>query len=173
MKAGKIVAWVLGIGLVLWVLIAAIAFAHDAPARHYAQTATTTAAVQQPSNDWSLFWWGYMWGGGFGHNGYNTYRTTTNTYYQTSPQYQAQQAESGTWGSGSTDSGAWSSNNDSGTWGSSNDNEDSHSGTWGSAWSSSNDSGSWGGGSSWSSSESSGSWGGSSESSGGSGSWGD
>lgn len=181
MKAGKLIAWSLGIGIVLWVGIAAFLFFKDAPSRAHAQTATTTPAVQQPSSDWSLFWWGYMWGGGFGHHDYTIYRDRTNTDYYASPEYQSSGSwgsDDGTWGADNSDSSSdtgwggeeksssgswgdgwdWSSSDDDGSWGSGWDSSDS-SGSWdsGSSWDSS-DSGSWGGGDSWSS-DSSGSWG--------------
>lgn len=184
MKTGKLVAWILGGAIAVWVLIAAFSFWHDAPARAYAkQQATSTPTVTQPSNDWSLFWWGYMWGGGFGHTNYTIYRDTSNSDYHASPQYQSTrpQPSSGSWGTNdsnpSTDSakpasdGSWGSgwswgSGDSGSWGSSNDSswDSSDSGSWdvgdngNSSWSS-DDSGSWGGSSDSWSSDSSGSWG--------------
>lgn len=170
MKTGKIIAWVLGLGLLSWVVIAFIAFAHDAPSRKYAETSTTTPVVQSHDSGLGYFFWGYMMGGGFGHSQTVIYRDTANNSYRSSPEYQAQEAQSGSWGPSKS---SWSSDNESGSWGSS---DDDSSGSWGSGWSSSDDSGSWGGDSSWSSSESSGSWGGSDSSwssSNSSGSWGD
>jgi hypothetical protein len=158
--------------IILWGGIALVSYASDSQARHYAATATTTPEVagvprQEPSF-WPYFFWGYMLGG---NNGYTQYRTVTNTYYQQSPQYQAQQAApsrpSGTWGAVSPSASpqpAPAPSKPANSWGSGSSGSWGTSGSSGSSWSSGGKSGSWGSGgsgSSWSSgsSRSSGSWG--------------
>lgn len=175
MKASTI-AWIVGGGLLVWVLIAGFLFLKDSPARAYAENtvATTTEVQRADSNPWMYFFWGYMLGG---NNSYTEYRYRTNDTYRGSPEYQesVRTVPSGNWGtdapaddsSGSWGSGwSWSSD-DSGSWGSNSSSWDDwssdSSGSWGSdsGWDmgSSYDSGSWGGSdSSWSSSGS-GSWG--------------
>lgn len=165
----RTIAWILGIGLALWAIVAGVAYLSDGTARDYAETNTSTstyvAAKPDGFNPWAAFFFGYMLGGMGESPAYRDYRHTTNNYYRESYVPPAP-TEYGAWGTeqeGQVDAWGWSDDN-SGSWG-----EDT--GSWGSDWDST-DSGSWGSDSSWDSYDS-GSWdSGSSWDSYDSGSWG-
>lgn len=178
----RALAWVLGIGLAMWALVAGVSYLSDGSARQYAENNTSTstyvAAKPEGFNPWAAFFFGYMLGGWHESPSYRDYRTTTNNYYRDTYVPPTPPNEYGNWGENTdTDSGAgqvsdwgWSDDNsgswgdDTGSWGS--DSWDSSDGgSWGSSWDSgssydsswgSSDSGSWG--SDWGSSGS-GSWG--------------